>query len=92
MEQYSFGHWLSLKRKVLDLTCEQLAELVGYFAANIRQYQMDMLFDDRVEVEKQSGNYARAALIETAAEETVEQGHVKIMEQAIANVLEQNDV
>ena len=92
MEQYSFGHWLRLKRKVLDLTREQLAERVGYFAANLRQYQMDMVFDDRVEVEEQLGNYARAALIEAAVEEAVEQGRAKIIEQAIANVLEQNDV
>jgi len=88
MEQYSFGHWLRLKRTMLDLTREQLAERVGYFAANLRQYQMDMVFDDRVEVEEQLGNYARAALIEAA----VEQGRAKIIEQAIANVLEQNDV
>lgn len=92
MEQYSFGHWLRLKRKVLDLTRKQLAERVGYFAATLRQYQMDMVFDDRVEVEEQLGNYARAALIEAAVEEAVEQGRAKIIEQAIANVLEQNDV
>ena len=92
MEQYSFGHWLRLKRKVLDLTRKQLAERVGYFAATLRQYQMDMMFDDRVEVEEQLGNYARAALIEAAVEEAVEQGRAKIIEQAIANVLEQNDV
>ncbi len=39
MEQHSFGHWLKLKRKALDLTREQLAERVGYSAATIRKIE-----------------------------------------------------
>jgi predicted ATPase/DNA-binding XRE family transcriptional regulator len=39
MEQHSFGHWLRLKRKALDLTREQLAEQVGYSAATIRKIE-----------------------------------------------------
>ena len=39
MEQHSFGHWLRLKRKVLDLTREELAERVGYSAATIRKIE-----------------------------------------------------
>jgi predicted ATPase/class 3 adenylate cyclase/DNA-binding XRE family transcriptional regulator len=39
MEQHSFGHWLRLKRKALDLTREQLAERVGYSAATIRKLE-----------------------------------------------------
>jgi predicted ATPase/transcriptional regulator with XRE-family HTH domain len=39
MEQHSFGHWLRLKRKALDLTREQLAERVGYSAATIRKIE-----------------------------------------------------
>ena len=39
MEQNSFGHWLRLKRKALDLTREQLAERVGYSAATIRKIE-----------------------------------------------------
>jgi transcriptional regulator with XRE-family HTH domain len=45
MEQHSFGHWLRLKRKVPDLTREQLAERVGYSAATIRKYQIGMVLD-----------------------------------------------
>ena len=39
MEQHSFGHWLRLKRKALDLTREGLAERVGYSAATIRKIE-----------------------------------------------------
>src|SRR6266508_236709 len=39
MEQHSFGHWLRLKRKALDLTREELAERVGYSAATIRKIE-----------------------------------------------------
>lgn len=37
MEQHSFGVWLKLKRKGLDLTREELAERAGYSAATIRK-------------------------------------------------------
>ena len=39
MEQHSFGHWLRLKRKALDLTREELAKRVGYSAATIRKIE-----------------------------------------------------
>jgi len=39
MEQQSFGYWLKLKRKALDLTREELAEQVGYSAATIRKIE-----------------------------------------------------
>src|SRR5215216_4524802 len=39
MEQQSFGYWLRLKRKALDLTREQLAERVGYSAATLRKIE-----------------------------------------------------
>ena len=39
MEQHSFGYWLKLKRKALDLTREELAERVGYSAATIRKIE-----------------------------------------------------
>ena len=39
MEQQSFGHWLKLKRKALDLTREELAKQVGYSAATIRKIE-----------------------------------------------------
>lgn len=39
MEQQSFGYWLKLKRKALDLTREQLAERVGYSAATSRKIE-----------------------------------------------------
>src|SRR5919108_3817309 len=39
MEQHSFGYWLKLKRKALDLTREELAEQVGYSAATIRKIE-----------------------------------------------------
>ena len=39
MEQQSFGYWLKLKRKALDLTREDLARQVGYSAATIRKIE-----------------------------------------------------
>ena len=39
MERHSFGYWLRLKRKALDLTREELAERVGYSAATIRKIE-----------------------------------------------------
>ena len=39
MEQNSFGYWLKLKRKALDLTREELAESVGFSAATIRKIE-----------------------------------------------------
>jgi predicted ATPase/DNA-binding XRE family transcriptional regulator len=39
MEPQSFGYWLKLKRKALDLTREELAERVGYSAATIRKIE-----------------------------------------------------
>ena len=39
MEQQSFGYWLKLKRKALDLTREDLAKQVGYSAATIRKIE-----------------------------------------------------
>jgi predicted ATPase/class 3 adenylate cyclase len=39
MEKNSFGNWLRLKRKSLDLTREQLAERLGYSAATIRKIE-----------------------------------------------------
>src|SRR6185503_14568595 len=39
MEQHSFGYWLKLKRKSLDLTREDLAKQVGYSAATIRKIE-----------------------------------------------------
>jgi predicted ATPase/DNA-binding XRE family transcriptional regulator len=39
MEQNSFGYWLRLKRKALDLTREQLAKQVGYSAATLRKIE-----------------------------------------------------
>ena len=39
MEQHSFGYWLRLKRKALDLTREELAERAGYSAATIRKIE-----------------------------------------------------
>ena len=37
--ELSFGEWLKLKRKALDLTREELAERVGYSAATIRKIE-----------------------------------------------------
>src|SRR5215216_4979644 len=39
MEQQSFGYWLKIKRKSLDLTREDLAKQVGYSAATIRKIE-----------------------------------------------------
>ena len=39
MEQRSFGYWLRLRRKALDLTREELAKQVGYSAATIRKIE-----------------------------------------------------
>ena len=80
MEQHSFGHWLRLKRKVPDLTREQLAERVGYSAATIRKYQIGMVLDYWFKAEKQSESYP-----------LVKQGRVRTMEQAIAYAIENND-
>src|SRR5919109_4357099 len=41
MEQYSFGYWLKLRRKALDLTREGLADLVGYSAETIRKIETE---------------------------------------------------
>jgi transcriptional regulator with XRE-family HTH domain len=41
MEQRSFGYWLRLKRKALDLTQQKLAEQVGYSAADIRKLEAE---------------------------------------------------
>ena len=41
MEPYSFGHWLRLKRKALDLTREGLADGVGYSAETIRKIETE---------------------------------------------------
>jgi class 3 adenylate cyclase len=40
-EPYSFGHWLRLKRKALDLTREGLADQVGYSAETIRKIETE---------------------------------------------------
>lgn len=39
--QHSFGNWLRLRRKALDLTREGLAERVGYSAATIRKIETE---------------------------------------------------
>jgi transcriptional regulator with XRE-family HTH domain len=41
MEQHSFGYWLRLKRKALDLTREGLADRVGCSAATIRKIEAE---------------------------------------------------
>ena len=41
MEPYSFGHWLRLKRKALDLTREGLADRVGYSVETIRKIETE---------------------------------------------------
>jgi predicted ATPase/DNA-binding XRE family transcriptional regulator len=41
MEEHSFGYWLKLKRKALDLTREGLAERVGYSAETIRKLETE---------------------------------------------------
>ncbi len=39
LEQHSFGYWLRLKRKALDLTREALADLVGCSVSTIRKLE-----------------------------------------------------
>src|SRR4026207_911007 len=39
MEQHSFGYWLRLKRKALDLTREALADRVGCSVSTIRKLE-----------------------------------------------------
>lgn len=41
MEKHSFGYWLRLKRKSLDLTRKGLADRVGYSAATIRKIEAE---------------------------------------------------
>src|SRR5919109_2086199 len=41
MEQYSFGYWLKLRRKALDLTREALANRAGYSAETIRKIETE---------------------------------------------------
>jgi predicted ATPase/transcriptional regulator with XRE-family HTH domain len=41
MEQYSFGYWLKLRRKALDLTREALADRAGYSAETIRKIETE---------------------------------------------------
>ena len=41
LEQHSFGYWLRLKRKTLDLTREGLADRVGCSAATIRKIEAE---------------------------------------------------
>ncbi len=41
LEQSSFGNWLRLKRKALDLTREGLADRVGFSAATIRKIEAE---------------------------------------------------
>ena len=41
MDQHSFGYWLRLKRKALDLTREELAFRVGYSAITIRKIEAE---------------------------------------------------
>ena len=39
LEQHSFGYWLRLKRKALDLTREALADRVGCSVSTIRKLE-----------------------------------------------------
>src|SRR5512145_2428451 len=39
LEQHSFGYWLRLKRKTLDLTREALADRVGCSVSTIRKLE-----------------------------------------------------
>ena len=80
MEQHSFGFWLRLQRKALDLTREGLAERVGYSAATIRKYQIGMVLDYWFKAEKQS-----------ESSPLVKQGRVRTMEQAIEYAVEKSD-
>lgn len=41
MQQHSFGYWLRLKRKSLDLTREGLADRVGYSAETVRRVETE---------------------------------------------------
>src|SRR5919106_6776261 len=41
MEPYSFGYWLRLRRKALDLTREALADRAGYSAEPIRKIEAE---------------------------------------------------
>jgi len=52
MEQHSFGYWLRLKRKALDLTREDLAKQVGYSAATIRKIEDEERFPSAQVVER----------------------------------------
>src|SRR5919106_5345861 len=52
MEQHSFGYWLKLKRKALDLTREELAERVGYSAATIRKIEDEERYPSAQVVER----------------------------------------
>ena len=52
MEQHSFGYWLKLKRKALDLTREDLAKQVGYSAATIRKIEDEERYPSAQVVER----------------------------------------
>ena len=52
MEQNSFGYWLKLKRKALDLTREELAKQVGYSAATIRKIEDEERYPSAQVVER----------------------------------------
>lgn len=52
MEEPTFGHWLRLKRKSLDLTRERLAERVGYSAATIKKLEEEERRPSALMVEK----------------------------------------
>ena len=41
MEEHSFGHWLRLRRKALDLTQDGLADRVGCSVAMIRKIESE---------------------------------------------------
>ena len=48
----SFGHWLQLRRKTLDLTQGELAQRVGYARVTIHKIETDALRPSRQMVEK----------------------------------------
>lgn len=52
MEQNSFGYWLKLKRKALDLTRADLAKQVGYSAATIRKIEDEERYPSAQVVER----------------------------------------
>jgi predicted ATPase/DNA-binding XRE family transcriptional regulator len=52
MEQRSFGYWLRLKRKALDLTREELAERIGYSAATVRKIEDEERYPSAQVVER----------------------------------------